>query len=76
MFSPGIYSHTLWDDDVQGRVLQSGLGYRDSDTQAGIAGAPAFYGPLLVSIVTLARSRLPREFLRVLDEFWGRFMDG
>ena len=47
----------------------------DSDTLAAITGgvAHAFYRVMPDPIVQEVRSRLPDEFLRVLDEFEGKF---
>jgi ADP-ribosylglycohydrolase len=47
----------------------------DSDTLAAIAGgvAHAFYRVITDPIVQEVRSRLPEEFLKVLDEFEGKF---
>jgi ADP-ribosylglycohydrolase len=47
----------------------------DSDTMACIAGgiAHAFYGGVPLEIVREVRSRLPEEFLGVLDEFAERY---
>jgi ADP-ribosylglycohydrolase len=47
----------------------------DSDTLAAITGgvAHAFYRAMPDRIVQEVRGRLPEEFLRVLDEFEGKF---
>jgi ADP-ribosylglycohydrolase len=48
----------------------------DSDTQACIAGAiaHAFYREIPHEIEKEVRSRLPREFLDILDEFLKKYM--
>jgi ADP-ribosylglycohydrolase len=47
----------------------------DSDTQAAIAGgiAQAFYGGVPDEIGKAVLERLPEEFLKILDEFEGKF---
>ncbi|MCB0165419.1 MAG: ADP-ribosylglycohydrolase family protein [Anaerolineae bacterium] len=47
----------------------------DSDTQACIAGAmaEAYFGEIPSAIVTEVTSRLPEDFLNVIDEFYSTF---
>jgi ADP-ribosylglycohydrolase len=66
----------LQSDDVESAIrLAVSLG-GDSDTQACIAGAiaHAFYREFPQEIEKEVRSRLPREFLNVLDEFLNKYM--
>ena len=48
----------------------------DSDTMACIAGgiAEAFYGPVPNEIMSEVRTRLPEEFLAIIDAFYRRYM--
>jgi ADP-ribosylglycohydrolase len=66
----------LQSDDVESAIrLAISLG-GDSDTQACIAGAiaHAFYREIPHEIEKEVRSRLPREFLDILDEFLKKYM--
>jgi ADP-ribosylglycohydrolase len=47
----------------------------DSDTQGCIAGAIAYayYGEIPQTIEKNVRSRMPREFLNILDAFWHKY---
>ena len=66
----------LQSDDVESAIrLAVSLG-GDSDTQACIAGAiaHAFYREFPQEIEKEVRSRLPHEFLNVLDEFLNKYM--
>jgi ADP-ribosylglycohydrolase len=49
----------------------------DSDTMACIAGgiAEAYYGPLSDEIIGEVFSRLPQEFLSIIEEFYESFGD-
>lgn len=66
----------LQSEDVESAIrLAISLG-GDSDTQACIAGAiaHAFYREIPQEIEKEVRSRLPREFLTILDEFLCKYM--
>ena len=66
----------LYSDDVESAIrLAISLG-GDSDTQACIAGAiaHAYYSAIPQEIEKAVRSRLPRKFILVLDEFLRKYM--
>ena len=66
----------LHSNDVESAIrLAVSLG-GDSDTQACIAGAiaHAYYSEIPLEIENEVRSRLPRKFLLVLDEFLNKYM--
>ncbi len=73
---PEAITAFLQSDDVESAIrLAISLG-GDSDTQACIAGAiaHAFYREIPEEIEKEVRSRLPREFLTILDEFLHTYM--
>jgi len=65
----------LESDDFEGAIRNAVSLGGDTDTMAAIAGgiAQAFYGEIPREIVEQTRKRLPKNFLKIVDEFSGRY---